>query len=199
MRPVLAVGWDVGGWHGSKQAVAVALFEDDILCWQGRPTLFSIANLYHAGGSAIDLIRLVWPEAPDDVLERYRVTIAVDAPLGFPKMFSQVLVSDDVPEIDASTFDENPLAFREGDRWVYRTFGKRPLSASFDKLGNNAVTAIIHARKWSQEQDFRIAPQHGPGPANCTIIEVSIQRLSNVWIPRIVVATSGSGNCCPAI
>jgi hypothetical protein len=172
MHPVLAVGWDVGGWHGTKQAVAVALLEGDILRWQGRPALFSIANLHESGGSAVDLTRLAWPEAPDDVLDRYRVTIAIDSPLGFPEMFAQVLVSDDVPKVEASTFYENPLAFRECDRWVYRTFGKRPLSASFDKLGNNAVVAIIHARKWSQLQGFQIAPQHGQEPGDRTIIEV---------------------------
>ncbi|CAN5517592.1 DUF429 domain-containing protein [soil metagenome] len=172
MRPVLAVGWDVGGWHGSKQSVAVALIEDDILRWQGAPSLFSIAKLHQAGGSPTELIRLGWPEAPDDILDRYLVTIAIDAPLGFPQMFTRVLTSEDVPEIGESTFYENPLAFRETDRWVYRTFGKRPLSAPFDKLGNNAITAITQARKWSQAQGFQIAPQHGPGPANRTIIEV---------------------------
>lgn len=172
MRPVLGVGWDVGGWHGSKHAVAVALIEDDILHWQGTPSIFSIAKLHQAGGSPTELIRLAWPEAPDDILDRYRVTIAIDAPLGFPELFTQLLVSGDVLDVEIGSFYENPLAFRRTDRWVYGTFGKRPLSAPFDKLGNNAVAAIIHARKWSQEHGFQMVPQHGPRSTNHTIIEV---------------------------
>ena len=39
---------------------------------------------------------------------------------------------------------DNPLAYRETDRHIYRTFLKRPLSGSFDKLGNNATVAMVH-------------------------------------------------------
>ncbi len=70
MRPVLGVGWDVGGWHGRKQAFAVARYEDDELHWQGEPAIFSISELNQLGGSVVDLIRFAWAEVPDDVLDR---------------------------------------------------------------------------------------------------------------------------------
>jgi hypothetical protein len=172
MRPVLAVGWDAGGWHGRKQAVAVAVVEGQGFQWRGRPALFSISELSELGGSAFDLFRIAWPEATDDLLETHRTVIAIDAPLGFPEMFSRVLKSHEALEIEAGSFYENPLAFRHTDRWVYQTFGKRPVSASFDKLGNNAVTAIVHARRWSRQHGFRMIPQSGPTSSNHAIIEV---------------------------
>jgi hypothetical protein len=36
-QPVLGVGWDVGGWIGHKQAVAVAEWNNHSAQWRGTP------------------------------------------------------------------------------------------------------------------------------------------------------------------
>ena len=171
--PLLGIGWDVGGWHGRKQAVAVARCEDSRLEWCGAPANFSIAELRCAGGGPLNLVRIAWPDAPDDLLEHHRVTIAMDAPLGFPEAFRHLLNNAEIPSIATGSFQENRLAFRDTDRWVFDTFGKRPMSAAFDRLGNAAATAIVHARAWSQSDGFRILPQEREtNRSGRTIIEV---------------------------
>ena len=48
-QPILGVGWDVGGWIGRKQAVAIAEWDDHSPQWRGTPVRFSIADLEAAG------------------------------------------------------------------------------------------------------------------------------------------------------
>ena len=149
-QPVLGVGWDVGGWIGRKQAVAIVEWKDHSAQWLATPTRFSIAQLGEEWG-VDDLVRCAWPEAPSEILDGRELVMAIDAPLGFPVAFSELLAQRSTPSFDPSGPEiENPLAYRETDRHIYRTFRKKPLSGSFDKLGNNATVAMVHTRRLSR-------------------------------------------------
>lgn len=37
---------------------------------------------------------------------------------------------------------DNPYAYRDCERWLHQQYGKKPLSATFDRLGNNATLAL---------------------------------------------------------
>ena len=65
---------------------------------------------------------------------------------------------------------ENPFAYRDCERWVHQEFGKKPLSAAFDKLGNNATLAITVARALRKE-GFSLLPQDA-NTAEKAVIEV---------------------------
>ena len=58
-----------------------------------------------------------------------------------PLAFTELLARRSTPLIQMGAELDNPLAYRETDRHIYRTFLKRPLSGSFDELGNNATVA----------------------------------------------------------
>src|SRR5205809_1037073 len=93
MRPVLAVGWDVGGWIGGKQAIAVAT---DGPRWLGSATTFRLAEFENPCGLE-KLIQRAWPDAPPTVLSEFQCVVAVDAPLGFPKAFKDLLLERPIP------------------------------------------------------------------------------------------------------
>jgi hypothetical protein len=175
MRKILAVGWDVGGWRGSKQAVAVVRQLDQQREWVGRPRAFSIEALTQSGGSILDLIRLGWQKAPVELLDQYRIVLAIDAPLGFPVAFQQLIFRHPSRQprhtIELGPEISNPFAYRETDRWVHQSFGKKPLSASFDKLGNVATVAMYHAERWANTAGIPIVPFQ-PDDGCHAIIEV---------------------------
>jgi hypothetical protein len=172
-KQLLAVGWDVGGWVGRKQAVAVAALGPNGVEWQGTATAFRLADLPTADWSLLHLIRKAWPDAPEDVVERHRVVLAIDAPLGFPSAFTQLLTTGEVPPFAPNAPEiDNPLAYRACDRHIFRAFGKKPLSASFDKLGNNATVAMHHARRLARLHNARVLPFDTPDDTAHAIIEV---------------------------
>ena len=172
MKPTLGIGWDVRGWLGKQQAVAAVTWSGTELRWLGKPHLFDITALHHSRGSLRDFIRLAWPDASDDVLQTHRVVVAIDAPLGFPAAFRELLVGETSFERPLGPEIENRFAYRDTDRHIYGTFRKKPLSASFDKLGNVATVAIWHARRWSQEPNVRIVPIQAAQDTDHAIIEV---------------------------
>jgi hypothetical protein len=84
-----------------------------------------------------------------------------------------LLAQRSTPSFDPSGPEiENPLAYRETDRHIYRTFRKKPLSGSFDKLGNNATVAMVHTRRLSTAGQLRVAPFDEPQIGIPTAIEV---------------------------
>jgi hypothetical protein len=172
-KDLLAVGWDVGGWVGRKQGVAVAALGAQGLEWLGTASSFRLADLPTLDWTLRDLIRLAWPDVPEDVLEHHRVVLAIDAPLGFPRAFKRLLDTGETPAFppDAPEID-NPLAYRDCDRRIFRALGKKPLSASFDKLGNNATVAMHHARRLARVHGARVLPFDPPDDKAHTIIEV---------------------------
>ena len=72
--------------------------------------------------------------------------IGIDAPLGWPAEFVRLVgraPNHARPYLPPAGGEfESRLAYRYTDRAVHRRCGKKPLSAAFDKLGNNATKAI---------------------------------------------------------
>jgi predicted nuclease with RNAse H fold len=172
-KPILGVGWDVGGWCGSKQAVAVAISRGRSFCWLGSGgCTFSLGTL-DKGQGLRGLIRTAWKRCPHDVFDRYRVIVAIDAPFRFPQGFVKFLKGGDAPRWDSGREIDNPLAYRACDQVVFRAFNKKkPLSASFDKLGNNTTVAMTHLRLWRRTDNARVLPFDDEEASLPTIIEV---------------------------
>ena len=172
-REILGVGWDVGGWRGKKQVVAVARWKD------GRPECFGCSEPFSTAAIPPEdglntFIRLAWTrDCPTDVLDRYGVVVAIDAPLGFPVAFQKLVAGGLPPARPVVAEIDNPFAYRDCERHVYKTFrAKKPLSAPFGKLGDRATVALVYARAWAAMHRMLILPfQDAPEDAP-VIIEV---------------------------
>lgn len=165
----LAIGWDVGGWLGHKQAVAAIWMEPDG-SWRhvGQARAFAVKQILEGGVDA--LVRIAWPDAPSAALAG-RIVIAIDAPLSFPRAFELFISGQSAIEIGWPREIENPLAYRDCDRYVAKEHGKKPLSASFDKLGNNATVAMALTRRWRDHEGFRVLPFDDLGDGRRVVIE----------------------------
>jgi Protein of unknown function (DUF429) len=153
-KPVLGVGWDVGGWCVSKQGVAAATLVDGAVQWLSSPRAFRLST-----GPINTFDQLLAAAAgPNANPTAYRVFLAVDASLAFPAPFRAFLNGEDVPPFCPRKRIENPPAYRFTEREVYRVFRKTPFSGSFDKLGNNATVAMWHLRKWKAADAVRVVP-----------------------------------------
>ena len=167
MTVTLAIGWDVGGWLGRKQAVAVAVIQSDgSWSWVGRARTFNVAQILEGGVE--DLARIASPDLESS--SDHRIVLAIDAPLSFPDRFVRMLAGETLEHVGWAREIDNPLAYRDCDRHVAATYGKKPLSASFDKLGNNATVAMTMTRRW-RAQGFRVLPFDAPDGGGRVVIE----------------------------
>lgn len=165
---IISIGWDVRGWRGKQQAVAVLEIKRSKLHW-------SVSDDFQfEPGSTLDLSSLLMPALGEQYSQRLdnanQVVLAIDAPLAFPQALTRLLTDSNAVFEVASSEISNPLAYRDCERWIYKQYGKKPLSASFDKLGNGATLAIsmAHALKRS---GFELMPQYR-GNTTRSIIEV---------------------------
>jgi hypothetical protein len=168
---VLGIGWDVGGWMGHGQAVAAVEWGDVSPRWLGSPASFSMAELKEKWGIH-DLVSRAWSEAPSDLLSHREVVLAIDAPLGFPIAFVDLLARKPIALVSPKKEIDNPLAYRETDRHIHSKFGKKPLSATFDRIGNTATVAMVHTRRLSEMQQLRVPPFEERAKGIATAIEV---------------------------
>ncbi|QQK76145.1 DUF429 domain-containing protein [Salicibibacter cibarius] len=154
----IGIGWDVGGWMGNNHGVAICEWDPatNTIDWIGTPTEIAIPEnenlslqyLIDASGDPFKL----------ETINDHRIIIGVDAPLGYPKAFIQ-LINGKINQVDKPEKEiYNPLAYRYTDRVIYETWGKKPLSAVFDRIGNNATAAMSHAKMWEKHDGFKICP-----------------------------------------
>ncbi|MGL4716434.1 MAG: DUF429 domain-containing protein, partial [Aeromonas sp.] len=84
------------------------------------------------------------------------LALGIDAPLAFPRALRDLLNGQPrscaVPEREI----DNPYAYRDCERWLYQQYGKKPLSATFDRLGNNATLALSMLPQLS---DLQLVPK----------------------------------------
>jgi len=170
VKPMLAIGWDVGGWMGTNHGWAMCeVREDGTLVWPTSPMELRIG-----AAGRFDLNEMVRRlSGTDDLtIEGQRVVVAVDAPLGFPSQFRRLLSGENVDFRAPDREIDSELAYRETDRDVHERLGKKPLSAAFDKLGNNATVAMVHTRRWHEDDEFSVPPLTEVRNPDRVIIEV---------------------------
>ncbi|UCZ54973.1 DUF429 domain-containing protein [Bacillus shivajii] len=156
---VIGIGWDVGGWMGKNHGVAVCEWNcrTNTIQWRGKPAATSLAE-----NSLTSLEKMV--QVCDHEMnvnkdhEDTLIAIGIDAPLGYPREFTQLLQGE-MPSVTKPKREiDNTLAYRATDQEIHRVFGKKPLSATFDRIGNNATVAMLHARLWEKDHGFKVYP-----------------------------------------
>lgn len=168
-QDLIGIGWDVRGWQSDKQATAVARLRKGTgeLEWLGVSPPYSFSQ-----GSCPGLSALIDPAlkdaAPEFVISSPRVAIAIDAPLSFPRAFCDLIAGNSTSLPVPAREIDNRLAYRDCERWVAATFGKKPLSGPFDKLGNNASLVISISRQLETE-GFKLVPQSAPSSEKALI------------------------------
>ena len=164
----LAVGWDVRGWRSRQQSVAIAKIAGGRLRWMGLVPEFQFTT-----GQPVDLDALTDPALDPDqrreLASAEHVVVAIDSPLAFPVALRRLMDGKGRPVPTASEI-ENPLAYRDCDRRVAAAYGKKPLSAAFDRLGNTASLAMTLCLDL-RDRGFSLVPQDADR-ADKAIIEV---------------------------
>lgn len=173
MSSVIGIGWDVGGWHGKGNAVVA-------LRWTGgrveslgdgcKPLPADLCSLS-------EFVKHFCGDAAASALgSAALVVVGIDAPLGFPNAFRELLADPAGARVSpnpTSAFLENPLAFRKTDREIAQRFpSKAPLSAAFDKLGNPATVAMLYARRWTEGSGPVVGRETQLAPREPVAIEV---------------------------
>jgi len=136
------VGWDVGGWNCDKNPrsrdAIVVLDEHQKLV--GKPWCGNLRSDIFRASTASDwvqrLFRLCdvpWPKRP-------LVTMAIDAPLGFPEDFLRLIKKEQIVEATERS-GENRYLFRQTERLLFEQ-GHRPLSAVKDMIGSQATKGM---------------------------------------------------------
>lgn len=151
MGKIISIGWDVGGWHGRKNALSVIVFENGSLKLTVPPKCIKRDLLFDNGeGLPTFILNEI---APND-----RLVIAIDSPFGFPEAFSRLITDVNYVFNDVGDdFYKNLYAFRKTDINIIDKLGKKPISPSFDKLTNN-VSLTINLLRILKENNFAIAP-----------------------------------------
>lgn len=160
---ILSIGWDVGGWMGSKQGFSMCLWDTETkqLKWIGKAKEMSLPKSHLI--SPLDIIADLTDGANFSKCRNLQVIVAIDAPLGYPICFVEFLNGKNVINARPVLEIENPLAYRETERHIHQKFGKKPLSSTFDKIGNNATVAISHINNWIKNDGFIRQPSHENG------------------------------------
>jgi hypothetical protein len=155
-RSVIAIGWDVGGWRGTRQGLATVAWSQEhgftVYCVRRSQSLAKLAK----AGQLEDFDQFVKIASGGASAASHRVVLAIDAPFGFPFAFRQLLAGATSRVNVARGILDNPYAFRRTDLRIKDRF-KMPLSASFDKLGNNATVAMHSLSIW-RAAGLRVLP-----------------------------------------
>ena len=169
---LVAIGWDVRGWCSREQAVAVLAFDTP----GGQPVWLGVSGPFQlTAGETLGLAALLKPlldtQQQAAVRAAESVVIGIDAPLAFPRPLVDLLAGEAwtacCPPAREIT---NPLAYRDCERWIHAQFHKKPLSATFDRIGNNATLAMCMVRAL-QAEGFALVPQQA-ATAGHAVIEV---------------------------
>jgi hypothetical protein len=108
----------------------------------------------------------------DIILEETKIVIAIDAPLGLPIDYVKMINGQAIEANKPNREIDSLLAYRDTEREIYRVFGKKPLSATFDRLGNNCSVAISHISEWRKKYGYSVHPMTSGNNDDKVIIEV---------------------------
>jgi hypothetical protein len=139
------IGWDVGGWNcdknpNSRDALCILNEQRDIV---GRPWRGNLRQSINQAADTVAWLARVFALCGVPMPRRpYRVTLAIDTPLGFPQALIDLLTRGQVVGAIGHS-KSNPYLFRSTERRLYEQ-GVQPLSAIKDMIGSQA-TKGIHA------------------------------------------------------
>jgi len=138
------VGWDVGGWNcarnpRSRDALVILNAEGVLLgsVWRGNLAA-TIIQSATTGDLIESLFRLCGCDLPHDPA---RVTLAIDAPLGFPAALTRLASRREHTSFLSQESEANPYLFRECERDLFAR-GFKPLSAIKDMIGSQTTKAM---------------------------------------------------------
>lgn len=150
---IFALGWDVGGWMGSSNSFVFieANKKNNKINW-----FYSEKNYQLKKDELFELKEIINELSEKPFHTFSTLIIGIDAPLTFPRQFVNFLNQEEVYIKKPSKEIFNPLAYRAADRYIYDKYGKKPLSATFDRLGNNTTVAVSHLRYWQQKHQINL-------------------------------------------
>ncbi len=148
-KKVISIGWDVGGWHGEKNAICKLEYDGEKIT-MSKPEI--LKKVFDQKGIPYFIETVIKDDYKQFIL-------AIDAPLGLPVEFTNLINGNEVfiPDVEKGSF-ENRLAFRETDMHIKSILKKTPISPSFDKLTNNLTLALNMTRLL--KNSFKIYPFH---------------------------------------
>lgn len=168
------IGWDVGGWNcdknGTSRDALVILDAAGALrgnAWRGNlRSTFSAPDTREWLQALFDLCRTPFPNDP------VSVSLAIDAPLGFPTAFTALIKGQSLNELDVVSA-RNAYLFRQTERHLFDR-GHAPLSAIKDMIGSQATKGMHvlaryaphreHSGVWTDGQSLRAIETY---PAVC--------------------------------
>lgn len=138
------VGWDVGGWNcdkNTKSRDALVILDADRKL-VGQPWRGNLRSDINDATDTADWISRLFALCQADAPTEARITLAIDAPLGFSEAFVS-LVTGVGHVVEVRHAEGNPYLFRRTERYLFDQ-GLKPLSAVKDMIGSQA-TKGMHA------------------------------------------------------
>lgn len=161
------IGWDVGGWNcdknpNSRDALVVLDAEGARI---GQPWRGNLRTTLNTTRTAPDFLTAILTLCKLPTPAHVWATIAIDAPLGFPAAFAQVITGGAaVAQIGQSA--TNPYLYRATERRLVAE-GVTPLSAVKDMIGSQSTKAMHAVARYARQ----IAPGVWSDGAHLTLIE----------------------------
>lgn len=162
------IGWDVGGWNcdknpNSRDALVVL---DGTGARIGQPWRGNLRLTINAATTGVDFLTAILTlcKLPPPA-STAKATIAIDAPLGFPAAFAQ-LITDGAPLDQIGRSYENPYLYRFTERRLGEE-GLTSLSAVKDMIGSQSTKAMHTVARFTS----MIAPGVWSDGAQMTLIE----------------------------
>lgn len=149
-----SIGWDVGGWNcdrnsTSRDAIVILNSMGKIVGVPWRNNLRAVLNGSNNTQEWIgSLFRLCQAETPKAT---FRVTVAIDTPLGFSEEFIS-LVSGLWPSGQVGEFRTNAYLFRQTERHLFAR-GYNPMSAVNHQIGSQATKGMHALAKFTPRRE----------------------------------------------
>jgi hypothetical protein len=144
------IGWDVGGWNcdknpNSRDALVVL---DGSGARLGQPWRGNLRETLNTATIAADFLTAILALCKLPAPASPRATIAIDAPLGFPAAFAQLITGGAaLSQIGQSA--ANPYLYRATERRLVAE-GVTPLSAVKDMIGSQSTKAMHAVARFAQ-------------------------------------------------
>lgn len=151
---VFYIGWDVGGWNCDKNGKSrdAIVILGTTLQIVGRPWRGNLRRTINEAADASAFLKALFSlcDAAPFADADHRVTLAIDAPLGFSQAFVDLVSRRGIAQsIESST--SNPYLFRHTERFLFDK-GLTPLSAIKDMIGSQATKGMHAVTKFAPSQ-----------------------------------------------